>query len=128
MFSLRLARRFLELKELDGRSIVDYHSHPDTFRRAAHFPQKLLALDRFVEIIDFKGNVRYSLDKLRDGAIFVEAHPLDAVRTRLKPGDMDLQVRKIFFGRSGRRGWNSDMVIPPTFSRDGGQLVGFANH
>jgi len=55
----------------------------------------LLSFERRVQIVDDKRQVRNGLHDLGHVALRVEAHPLDAVRVRLKAADMNAQLVKV---------------------------------
>src|SRR5271155_5432333 len=56
-------------------------------------------------------------------AIGLEAHPLNATRTRLKRGDVHLELFQIIFAGSWNVSRDADVVIPPAMYRSGRRLV-----
>jgi len=47
-------------------------------------------------------------------AMRLEPDPLDPIRTGLKTGDMNAEVRDMMLPSTRLCVWNSDMVIPPS--------------
>src|SRR5690242_16454718 len=100
--------------ELNRRAAIKYHRDREAFRRRIRGSENFLALNRGLKIVYFKGDVRDGLDQGVDRAIGLEAHPLNAARTRLKCGDVHLEFFQIILAgpRNIRR--DADVVISPT--------------
>ena len=86
-----------EFQELNRRTVVNDHRYCHTWGGRVRFNQDFLAFECPCKVIHFKGNVREGFDGIRVRGIFIEAHPLDAVRTRLKSRDVNIQPRQVRF-------------------------------
>jgi hypothetical protein len=106
-----------EFQELNRRTVVNDHRYCHTRGGTVRFNQDFLAFECPRKVIHFKSNVRQGCDGLRVRGIFIEAHPLDAVRTGLKSRDVHLQPRQMRFSGPGHVGRDSDMVESPTVLR-----------
>jgi len=112
-----MVRNRSKFQELNRRTVVNYHRYCHTWRGTVRFNQDFLTFECPCKVIHFKGNMRYGFDGIRVRGIFVEAHPLDPVRTRLKSRDVHIELRQMRFAGPDHIGRDSDMVESPTVLR-----------
>ena len=76
-------------------------------------------MERGVQVVDDKRQVRDGLHDLWHLAMFVEAHPFDAVRTGLKAADMNTELLQVQLAVARRGVWDAEMVVSPSEPRNG---------
>ena len=86
-----------KLDELHRSPIVENHRHTNPIGRGTDLAKKRQSDERIVKIIDFKGDVRNRANFIGDDTIRIEANPLDAVGTRFKSCDVDLEMSEVTF-------------------------------
>jgi len=102
-----------KFEELDRRAAIEDHRHRNAFRRRIRGSENFLSLNRGLEVVYFKRYVRDGLNQRVHWAIGLEAHPLNATRTRLKRGDVHLELFQVIFAGSRNVSRDADVVIPP---------------
>lgn len=75
-------------------------------------------MERGVQVVDDKRQVRDGLHDLWHLAVRVEAHPFDAVRTGLKAADMNTELLQVQLAVSRRGVWDAEMVVSPPEPRN----------
>jgi hypothetical protein len=121
----------VELQELNGRSIVKYERNPNSNRRFGRSNQNVSTLERFVQIVYHKGDVRNGPNDLRHATMRLEPDPLDPVGTGLETADMNPKVGDMMLLGARLRVWNSDVVVPPAELRCHGRRLmvqSFSDH
>jgi hypothetical protein len=73
-----------KFEELNRRAAIEDHRHRNAFRRRIRSSENFLSLNRGLKVVYFKRYVRDGLNQGVHWAIGLEAHPLNATRTRLK--------------------------------------------
>ena len=75
-------------------------------------------MERGVQIVDDKRQVRDGLHDLWHLAVRVEAHPFDAVRTGFKAADMNTEGLQVQLAVSRRGMRDAEMVVSPPEPRN----------
>lgn len=112
-----------KFEELNRRAAIEDHRHGNAFRRGVRGSENFLSFECDLKVVYFKRDVRDGLDQGVYWAIGLEAHPLNATRTRLKRGDVHLELFQIIFTRPGNVRGDADVVIAPAMDRSGRRLV-----
>jgi hypothetical protein len=112
-----------KFEELNRRAAIEDHRHRNAFRRRIRGSENFLSLHRGLKVVYFKRYVRDGLNQGVHWTIGLEAHPLNATRTRLKRGDVHLELFQIIFAWSWNVSRDADVVIPPATYRSGRRLV-----
>jgi hypothetical protein len=100
------------------REAPDDERDPHAARRRVRRNEDLLPFERRVQIVDGKRQVRNCFHDLRHTTLRVEAHPLDAVRTRLKAADMNADLVQVPLPVTGRGVRDPEVVVAPAEPRD----------
>jgi hypothetical protein len=94
------------------------HGCADAFGRRSGRTDDVLALESGLEVIHFEGDMRHCLDELVEGTVFLESHPLHAIRAGAKPRNVQAELFEIRLSGARDVGWNTQVVIAPTKFRD----------
>ncbi len=110
------AGSFHELKKLHRRTVNQDERHQDALGWTVRRYQQLLAFESGVEIVDFERDMRDRFDHLRQGALWLESHPLNAERIPLviraeQPVLLEVRLPGPFDGRR-----DADVMILPQWT------------
>jgi hypothetical protein len=81
-----------KFEELNRRAAIEDHCHRNAFGRRIRGCENFLSFHRGLKVVYFKRYVRDGLNQSVHWAIGLEAHPLNATRTRLKRRDVHLEL------------------------------------
>jgi hypothetical protein len=115
-FATQITPKF---EEFNWSAAVEDHRHRNAFRRRIRGSENFLSLNRGLKVVYFKRYVRDGLNQSVHWAIGLEAHPLNSTGTRLKRGDVHLELFQIVFAGTRNVSRDADVVIPPAMYRGG---------
>src|SRR5579871_512806 len=111
-------RRF-EFQQLDRCAVVEDERDPRAWGRRVRRNQDFLTVERGVQIVDRERQMRNCLHNVWDRTLRIEAHPLDAVRARLEPADVNAELRQVPLSGTGNTVRDAEVVKSPSELRDG---------
>jgi hypothetical protein len=86
---------------------MDDHGCADAFGGRSGGTDDVLTLESGLEVVHFEGDMRHSFDELVQGTVFLESHPLHAIRAGAEPGNVQAELFEIRLSGVRDVGWNT---------------------